>query len=230
MAYCQLYLCCVVVSVLLRLDVGLLNGRYLSSLRPSTSLLVDTRLRAKSSNEVFYCTECGVEHVKWVGKCTSCNEWNCVKPMRVPKSSAKLQPLDPRTLANTAWLPQNDQTGTMISMSTIDSRDSALRLALSSEELGRVLGGGLVKGSTILLAGEPGIGKSTLLLQLANDLVAKKYGSVVYLSGEENPQQVAARALRLQLGTNGIYLLCETDTDVAGKYIPTEWSPLRRVL
>jgi DNA repair protein RadA/Sms len=115
-------------------------------------------------------------------------------------------------------------------MSTIDSRDSALRLALSSEELGRVLGGGLVKGSTILLAGEPGIGKSTLLLQLANDLVAKKYGSVVYLSGEENPQQVAARALRLQLGTDGIYLLCETDTDVAGKYIPTEWSPLRRVL
>lgn len=102
-------------------------------------------------------------------------------------------------------------------MSTINTKDATSRHFLDSKELNRVLGGGLVKGSTVLLAGEPGIGKSTLLLQLANDLVAKQQGSVVYLSGEEDPQQVAARALRLNLNTEGIYLLCESDVDVAGE-------------
>lgn len=106
----------------------------------------------------------------------------------------------------------------MIRMNTIDANDATFRLRLQSQELNRVLGGGLVKGSAVLLAGEPGIGKSTLLLQLANNLVASNYGNVVYLSGEENPQQIAARALRLKLGTENIFVLCEGDTDLAGGY------------
>jgi predicted ATP-dependent serine protease len=139
--------------------------------------------------------------------------------MRLPKLSAKQSPLDPRAFASTgapSWLPQGVQTGTMISMNTIDAADATFRYNLQSAELNRVLGGGLVRGSTILLAGEPGIGKSTLLMQLANNLASKQYGSVVYLSGEENPQQIAARALRLGLKTDGIFVLCDVETDNAG--------------
>lgn len=187
-------------------------------------------LMVKSTNEVFYCTECGVEHVRWVGRCTSCNEWNCVKPMRVPKLSQKekQRPLDPRSLIGShlsqlpgkspSWLPQGNQAGTMVSMNTIDSKDSTLRHNLESMELNRVLGGGLVRGSTVLLAGEPGIGKSTLLIQLAQNLVKTGCGTVVYISGEENPQQIAARAARLNLSADGIFLLCDVDVDRAGEF------------
>jgi DNA repair protein RadA/Sms len=119
----------------------------------------------------------------------------------------------------------------MISMNTIDAADATFRYDLRSAELNRVLGGGLVRGSTILLAGEPGIGKSTLLMQLANNLATKQYGSVVYLSGEENPQQIAARALRLGLSTDGIFVLCDVDTDNAGRLLhPTLHSIYRHHL
>lgn len=174
---------------------------------------------AKTADEVYVCTECGMEHIKWMGRCTSCNEWNCVKPMRIPKLSTKLsRPLDPRAIGNGGkpWLPQTEQSGGMISMNSIDISETTLRHTLQSNELNRVLGGGLVRGSTILLAGEPGIGKSTLLLQLANDIVTNKRGTVVYISGEENPQQIAARAARLQLSTDGVFVLCDCDTDRAG--------------
>ena len=179
---------------------------------------------AKSSDDVFVCTECGMEHIKWMGRCSSCNEWNCIKPMRLPKLSAKQsRPLDPRTIGiagqSNGWLPNTDQSGGMVSMNSIDISEATLRHTLRSGELNRVLGGGLVRGSTILLAGEPGIGKSTLLIQLANDIVTNKRGTVVYISGEENPQQIAARAARLQLSTDGIFVLCDCDTDRAGKVI-----------
>ena len=75
-----------------------------------------------------------------------------------------------------------------------------------------------MNGSTILLAGEPGIGKSTLMIQLANNLASKKLGTVVYISGEENPQQIAARAARLQLSTEDIFVLCDVDIDRAGAH------------
>lgn len=180
------------------------------------------KLAAKSgSDKVYVCTECGMEHINWMGRCSSCNEWNCVKPMRLPKLSGKQsRPLDPRSIVSgghgKAWLPNTDQSGGMIGMNSIDISETTLRHTLRSGELNRVLGGGLVRGSTILLAGEPGIGKSTLLIQLANDIVTNKRGTVVYISGEENPQQIAARAARLKLSTDGIFVLCDCDTDRAG--------------
>lgn len=104
----------------------------------------------------------------------------------------------------------------MVSMKSIDVSQATLRHTLGSEEVNRVLGGGLVKGSTVLLAGEPGIGKSTLMIQLAHNIATKKLGTVVYVSGEENPQQIAARAARLKLSTDDIFVLCDVDTDRAG--------------
>lgn len=103
-------------------------------------------------------------------------------------------------------------------MNSIDVSAAALRHTLKSEEVNRVLGGGLVRGSTVLLAGEPGIGKSTLMIQLAHNLASKKVGTVVYVSGEENPQQIAARAARLKLSTDDIFVLCDVDTDRAGTH------------
>lgn len=185
-------------------------------------------LHAKSkSDEVFVCSECGVEHINWVGQCTSCREWNCVKPFRIPKLNTQVQrPLDMRTRTNSrttpvggtvpTWLPSTDYSGDMVRMSTIDVSAANFRHTLQSEEVNRVLGGGLVKGSTVLLAGEPGIGKSTLMIQLANNLASKKLGTVVYISGEENPQQIAARAARLRLSTDDIFVLCDVDMDRAG--------------
>jgi len=85
-----------------------------------------------------------------------------------------------------------------------------------STELNRVLGGGFVRGSVALIAGEPGIGKSTLLLQLASYVANNDIGNVVYLSGEENMQQIVSRAHRLTLPTVNIYVLSDTDVDVAG--------------
>jgi len=191
-----------------------------------------TSLHAKSkSDEVYVCSECGVEHINWVGQCTSCREWNCVKPFRIPKLNPQAQrPLDIRTRASMnsrtaatsgpapTWLPSTDYSGDMVRMSTIDVSAATFRHTLQSEEVNRVLGGGLVKGSTVLLAGEPGIGKSTLMIQLANNLASKKLGTVVYISGEENPQQIAARAARLQLSTDDIFVLCDVDMDRAGTF------------
>jgi len=111
-----------------------------------------------------------------------------------------------------AWLP-TQQMG-MVPMRSVDLHAATARLALTSNETNRVLGGGLVKGSAVLLAGEPGVGKSTLMMQLAED-VASRWGPVVYVSGEENAQQIAARAARLGLATDDIYLICDVDADRA---------------
>jgi DNA repair protein RadA/Sms len=96
----------------------------------------------------------------------------------------------------------------MAAKANISNTNGDNRLSVFSEELNSVLGGGIVKGSVVLLAGEPGIGKSTLLLQLAADL-ATRHGEVLYLSGEENPQQIAMRAKRLNLNTKDIFILSE---------------------
>ena len=214
----------VIFTIYLSLCLSLRFGGYRNGvklIKTVVSRFSTTRLHAKAAkvSEVFYCTECGVEHVKWVGRCTSCGEWNCVKEMRVSKLNTKQGPLDPRNTCGAlpTWLPQSDQSGTLIKLKDIDTSYTSFKHSVQSKELNRVLGGGLVRGSVILLAGEPGIGKSTLLIQLATDLTTNKRGSVVYISGEENPQQVAARASRLGLSMEDIYVMCATDADHAGK-------------
>jgi len=158
-----------------------------------------------------------VEHIKWAGRCTACKEWNTIKEMKISRTA--LKPLDTRSATShqsPTWLPQTEQSGRLIEMSSVDLQSATERFQLDSVELNRVLGGGLVRGSVVLLAGEPGIGKSTLIIQMAHHFASQSMGRVVYVSGEENPQQIVARANRLHLSTNNIFLICGADTDHIG--------------
>ena len=142
----------------------------------------------------YVCQQCGYETTGWMGKCPSCDTWNSLvetvvedsKPSKAQKSGTKLTP---QSLSQVK-IGKNSRTSTKIS------------------ELDRVLGGGIVSGQVILLAGEPGIGKSTLLLQLS-----EKLGSVLYVSGEESASQVALRASRLGVNSKKIDFLESTDVD-----------------
>ena len=154
----------------------------------------------------FFCQNCGYESVKWVGQCPSCGQWNTFVEELVQKETSKI---------NNDWKDYNDEKrkSKTISLNEIASGEEK-RLPTSDAELNRVLGGGIVPGSLVLIAGEPGIGKSTLFLQ--NGL-ALKGNKVLYISGEESEQQIKMRAERLQanpsagIGEN-FYLLTETST------------------
>ena len=149
----------------------------------------------------FFCQNCGYESVKWVGQCPSCGQWNTFVEELTQKDSSK---------NNNSWKGYNDEkrTSKTISLSEIKSSEER-RLPTSDAELNRVLGGGIVPGSLVLVAGEPGIGKSTLFLQ--NGLWLKDV-SVLYVSGEESEQQIKMRADRLGLKNENFYLLTETST------------------
>ena len=144
------------------------------------------------SNSVFVCQSCGQESPKWTGKCSGCNEWNTLKEQLHNSSKSK------QTLYEV-------QTKKAIPVSSINEK-SAIRLLTNDEEFNRVVGGGLVSGSVTLLAGEPGIGKSTLTLKLALSL--KK--TVLYVTGEESAEQIKLRAKRLKDENKQCYVLNES--------------------
>ncbi len=149
----------------------------------------------------FFCQNCGHESVKWVGQCPSCGQWNTFVEELTQKDNSK---------NSNGWKDYNEEkrTSKTISLSDIKSNEEK-RLPTSDTELNRVLGGGIVPGSLVLVAGEPGIGKSTLFLQ--NGLWLKDV-SVLYVSGEESEQQIKMRADRLKLKNDKFYLLTETST------------------
>jgi DNA repair protein RadA/Sms len=149
----------------------------------------------------FFCQNCGYESVKWNGQCASCNQWNTFVEELVQKDNSK---------TNKDWNGYNEEKriSKTISLTEIKSSEEK-RLPTSDAELNRVLGGGIVPGSLVLVAGEPGIGKSTLFLQ--NGLWLKDV-SVLYISGEESEQQIKMRADRLGLKNDNFYLLTETST------------------
>ena len=143
----------------------------------------------------FFCQSCGYESPKWVGKCPSCSEWNTMVEETVVKTAAKGQPFSRQRTENIpVLLTEIQETGTA-------------RIHLKDGELNRVLGGGLVLGEIILIGGDPGIGKSTLLLQMA----VKEQLKVLYVSGEESEQQIKMRAERLGISNPNCHLLIETD-------------------
>lgn len=143
----------------------------------------------------FVCSECGYESAKWLGRCPGCSAWNSLVEETVDQSRSQfLQPVS---------IPVPLQSIT---------EDQLKRLSSGNNELDRVLGGGIVPGSLILLGGDPGIGKSTLLLQVASHL-AHSGNKVVYLSGEESMKQLRLRSLRLGVEENGVYLLNEQNID-----------------
>ena len=151
------------------------------------------------SKTIFVCSECGYESAKWLGKCPSCNSWNTFYEEKIQETTSSGKKVNLREREK----PKN--------LNSIEGKE-AIYTKTGYEELDRVLGGGLVKGSLVLIGGEPGIGKSTLILQLANN-IATKEGTVLYVSGEESGEQVKLRADRLKVKNDNIMFLAETDID-----------------
>lgn len=150
---------------------------------------------AKAPKTMYSCTECGGTSPKWVGKCPHCGEWNTLQESLVAPES--------KNTRFQSWAVDSTQVQ---ALSQVTAQEVP-REATGINELDRVLGGGLVDGAVILLGGDPGIGKSTLLLQTIA-LMAKKR-NVLYVSGEESAQQVALRSQRLGLNADGVHLLAE---------------------
>ena len=159
------------------------------------------------SRSVFFCQQCGYESAKWMGQCPACREWNTFteEPVLV-KSGADSKA---RSHSGTGLQPK--------SISEI-SHDESERLSTGIGELDRVLGGGIVQGSLILVGGDPGIGKSTLLLQVCKNLADSKR-DVLYISGEESLTQIKLRAERIGEFDDRLKLLCETDLEAVSDCI-----------
>ena len=150
---------------------------------------------------VYSGQHCGYESTKWMGQCPACHEWNTfVEEPSAPKTSAS------RGAGRSSRTAAEPKT-----LSEIDMK-SGERIPTGSSELDRVLGGGIVKGSLILIGGDPGIGKSTLLLQVCRNIAAQNR-QVLYVSGEESLQQIKMRAVRIGDFSDSLRLLCETDLD-----------------
>lgn len=149
---------------------------------------------------MYVCQQCGYESAKWLGKCPNCGEWNSfVETTRITGSSKSRSSSSSKNIANL----------TPVSLKAVETKKLA-RVSTQIPELDRVLGGGLVPGQVVLLAGEPGIGKSTILLQVASKLAQS---GVLYVSGEESSSQIKLRAERLGIRDSEILLLDATDID-----------------
>src|SRR3989454_8930061 len=149
------------------------------------------------STITFVCTECGGESLRWAGQCPHCRAWNTLQEFQVRKATkeSKSRPLAAARVVRLSEIPT----------------DASARTRLAWSELNRVLGGGIVPGSLVLIGGEPGVGKSTLLMHAAAQVA--RSGKVLYVTGEESGHQVRMRAERLGALEPGILLLAENDLD-----------------
>lgn len=151
------------------------------------------------SKTVFYCTECGNETGKWAGRCTSCGAWNTI--VEAPAESAGKS-----AAAKAAQSRRADAPRALAELTD----EQELRFSTGVSELDRVLGGGAVRGSIVLVGGAPGIGKSTLLLQICGNLTREK---ILYVTGEESQRQLKMRARRLGVDNGSLFVMAETDID-----------------
>lgn len=166
---------------------------------------------AKAKKTVFFCQNCGYESPKWLGQCPGCKEWNTfVEETVLPKSSG---------ISGNGQGIQKERIKPA-TISEIDITEDN-RITTNIEELDRVLGGGLVQGSMVLVGGDPGIGKSTLLLQVCKQLSDKGH-SLLYVSGEESLRQIKMRAQRIGTFTDKMKLLCETNLKTIKAIIENE--------
>ena len=161
---------------------------------------------AKSKTK-FCCTSCGYESPKWMGRCPGCQEWNTFEEERVVSKKETKR-------SATTGPSKKPQSITKINSGEYSRYDTKI------EELNRVLGGGIVKGSLCLISGEPGIGKSTLILQCSSNM-AKNYGKVLYVSGEESEEQIKMRAERLGAMEEDLLIVSETNIEVVEDYVRT---------
>lgn len=153
---------------------------------------------------VFFCKECGFESAKWLGQCPACKSWDTFVDEPVVKKSNK----------STGGIRSHREPVLISNVKT----EEQLRLCSGIGELDRVLGGGIVRGSLVLVGGDPGIGKSTLLLQMCREIVAQ-HKKILYISGEESLSQIKMRAERLGVFGGELLLLCETDLDMVEEVI-----------
>lgn len=163
------------------------------------------------SKSIFFCQNCGHEESKWLGQCPMCKEWSTFVEEKV--SAKALKSVDRGSRSGRGGY----EVSTLASIST-DKED---RLSTNINELDRVLGGGIVNGSLTLVGGDPGIGKSTLLLQVCKN-IAKQQKKVLYISGEESLKQIKLRANRMGEFTDHLLLLCETNLDIIKNAIEKE--------
>src|SRR5688572_24725334 len=176
--------------------------KYFVQLYPFCSIIVTqlpNSILAKSKTS-FFCQSCGYESAKWLGKCPSCGSWNTfVEELLVKEENNKNE-----------WRQESSRSKTVKAkaLHEIETSDD-VRISAIDLELNRVLGGGIVPGSLVLIGGEPGIGKSTLLLQVGLQLAPLR---VLYVSGEESDQQIKMRAERLEIASKSFYTLTETNT------------------
>ena len=163
----------------------------------------------KGKKTVFFCQECGYESSKWMGQCPACKEWNTFAEELIEKKNVtKGGKISQATEAKAVPLSQIEMT-------------SEKRMSTQLGELDRVLGGGIVSGSLVLVGGDPGIGKSTLLLQVCRNL-SEQGVNVLYISGEESLQQIKIRAERIGTFGDSLTLLCETNLDTIRTVIDRE--------
>lgn len=162
---------------------------------------------AKGKNNIYFCQSCGYESVKWMGQCPGCKEWNTFVEEIIDRKSGGISAGVKKALEEVKPVP----------LSQISSADEE-RTGTSMKELDRVLGGGIVKGSLVLVGGDPGIGKSTLLLQVCRNLSNQKI-NVLYVSGEESLQQIKIRAERIGSFSDTLELLCETNLEIIKEVI-----------
>lgn len=159
---------------------------------------------AKAKDTVFFCKECGFESVKWAGQCPACHEWNTFVEAPAPKSG--------KGGGKRSGPVRLSETNKPVAMNEIRASES-VRTPTGMEEFDRVLGGGIIRGSLVLVGGDPGIGKSTLLTQLCRNLSGHGH-KVLYITGEESLSQIKLRADRIGSFTDSMKLLAETDTEI----------------
>lgn len=201
---------------------------------------------ASSVARIHLCTNCGSEFVKWMGRCPTCKEWNTIQEhavTRAPSSSAARPSFASSSTRTESWLHGTEQLNTPVRVTDLYNQTQQdnqsftgkrrQRLEVpNDEEINTVLGGGIMPGSITLVGGDPGVGKSTLLLQIAASIASlvaptpgigrgtlstqngiSDLGPVWYCSGEENPEQIASRAQRLGVDASELWLLSETHAD-----------------
>lgn len=162
---------------------------------------------AKGRTTVFFCQNCGHESAKWMGQCPGCGQWNTFVEETIEKTSVRR-------------IQKERAAAGPVCLSSIDT-DKEERMSTHMEELNRVLGGGIVPGSLVLVGGDPGIGKSTLLLQVCRKLSADNR-NVLYISGEESLKQIKLRAARIGSFSDRLRLLCETNLELIRETIRGE--------
>ena len=160
---------------------------------------------AKGKKSIFFCQNCGHEETKWLGQCPMCKEWNTFVEENISVSKS-----------STVKLAKEADVVVLKNIETASDE----RIHTQIQELDRVLGGGIVPGSLVLVGGDPGIGKSTLLLQVCQKLCESKK-QVLYISGEESLKQIKLRANRMGEFKEDLYLLCETNLEVIRNIIET---------